>query len=131
MGEIIEISLVRCAATEDQRSEIITASLDRATLDERLISSSEQEMPADEAKGLHLAAASEEHGLVTYLQQVNKGGFFVYVGHPDDLQEHWFGEGTWVAFNDHQGTGHASKVGPQGCQRTFRMLRGHLPGGDA
>ena len=49
-------------------------------LDERLISRSEQVVAANEAKGLHLAADNEEHGLVTYLQQVTEGGFFVYVG---------------------------------------------------
>jgi len=34
--------------------------------------------------------------------------------------------GSWVAFNDDRGSGHASKVGPEGCVRTFRMLQGHL-----
>src|SRR6056300_163578 len=57
---------------------------------------------------------------------VTEGGFFVYVGEPSKLQEHWFGAGSWVAFNDHEGSGHASKVGPDGCTRTFRMLRGRL-----
>ena len=80
----------------------------------------------NQAKGLHLAAAHPEHGQVTYLQEVTEGGFFVYVGEPDALQEHWFGAGSWVAFCDDSGSGHASKAGPEGCTRTFRMLRGHL-----
>ena len=126
MNELIEISLVRVADTDDMRSELVATTLDRAVLESRVISESQQELAANEAKGLHLAAESEEHGLVTYLQQVIEGGFFVYVGDPANLEEHWFGEGTWVAFNDHRGTGHASKVGPNGCKRTFRMLRGHL-----
>lgn len=126
MSDLINLSLVRCADSLDQKSEMVTATLSRAELEARLISESQQELVAGEAKGLHLAAESPEYGLVTYLQQVSDGGFFVYVGDPNHLEEHWFGEGTWVAFNDHQGTGHASKVGPDGCRRTFRMLRGHL-----
>lgn len=126
MSDLIEMSLVRCAITDDKRSEMVSTTLERAVLEERLISESQQELAANEAKGLHLAAESEEHGLVTYLQQVTEGGFFVYVGDPANLEEHWFGEGSWVAFNDHQGIGHASKVGPDGCKRTFRLLRGNL-----
>ena len=105
---------------------MVTTTLDREQLESRLIVESQQELDADQAKGLHLAAESEDHGLVTYLQQVTEGGFFVYVGDPGNLEEHWFGEGMWVAFNDHRGTGHASKVGPHGCKRVLRMLRGHL-----
>ena len=126
MNDLIELSLVRCTETDDKRSEMVSVTLDRAVLEERLISESQQVVAANEAKGLHLAAENEEHGLVTYLQQVTDGGFFVYVGDPSNLEEHWFGEGSWVAFNDHQGTGHASKAGPDGCKRIFRMLRGHL-----
>jgi hypothetical protein len=126
MGELIELSLVRCAATDDKRAEMIRTTLDPAQIEQQLIHESEQVIEADQAKGLHLAAVDKEHGPVTYLQQVTDGGFFVYVGDPASLEEHWFGEGSWVAFNDHEGTGHASKVGPDGCTRTFRMLRGHL-----
>lgn len=126
MSEKIELSLVRCADTEDLRSEVVPTLLDRSGMEERLISSSEQVLEADEAKGLHLAADHEVHGEVTYLQQVTEGGFFVYVGDPASLEEHWFGPGTWVAFNDHRGSGHASKVGPDGCTRTFHLLRGRL-----
>lgn len=126
MSDSIEIRLVRCSASPDERSEMTATSLERSELDNRLISETQQEVPANEAKGLHLAAEHEEHGMVTYLQQVTEGGFFVYVGDPSNLEEHWFGAGSWVAFNDHKGTGHASKVGPEGCKRTFRLLRGHL-----
>lgn len=126
MSDRIALSLVRCASTDDKRSEIVETSISRADLEERLISQAEQIVAANEAKGLHLAAASDEHGLVTYVQEVIQGGFFVYVGDPNELQEHWIGAGSWVAFIDHEGTGHASKVGPDGVKRNFRMLKGHL-----
>ncbi|MFK8110785.1 MAG: hypothetical protein AB8B91_01205 [Rubripirellula sp.] len=103
-----------------------TITIDESVLTERLIRQAEQVLAADEAKGMHLAADDAEHGEVTYLQEVLEGGFFVYVGQPDALQEHWFGAGSWVAFNDHEGSGHASKVGPDGCKRNFRLLRGRL-----
>ncbi|MGI9470498.1 MAG: hypothetical protein ACR2NZ_03120 [Rubripirellula sp.] len=101
-------------------------SIDASDLESRTLSSTVQQVTANEAKGLHLAAEHPEHGQVTYLQEVTDGGFFVYVGAPDALEEHWFGPGSWVAFNDDHGSGHASKVGPDGCTRTFRMLRGHM-----
>lgn len=126
MSELIELSLVRCSKTDDKRSEIVPTTLDRVVLEDRLISETVQDLEPNLARGLHLAATHEEHGLVTYLQHVTEGGFFVYVGEPSNLQEHWFGEGSWVAFNDHEGSGHASKVGPEGCKRTFRLLHGNL-----
>jgi len=126
MDEVINVSLVRCDESPDQRSEMVSTSIERSLIEKRSISASEQQIAANEAKGLHLAAAHPDHGVVTYLQEVTQGGFFVYVGEPDELQEHWFGTGSWVAFNDDRGSGHASKVGPDGCTRTFRMLGGHL-----
>ena len=126
MSETIHLSLVCCDDSPNKLSRVVQVEIDAALLEDRLISTAEQELAADEAKGLHLAAHHPDHGIVTYLQQVNEGGFFVYVGDPKNLQEHWFGPGTLVAFNDDQGPGHASKVGPQGCKRTFRMLRDHL-----
>ena len=123
---MIALSLVRCDSTRDKRSEIVQASISQADLESRLIRQAEQVVAANEAKGLHLAAADEEHGLVTYVQEVTEGGFFVYVGDPDELQEHWVGAGSWIGFIDHEGTGHASKVGPDGVKRNFRMLKGHL-----
>jgi hypothetical protein len=126
MEETINVSLVRCAELPLKPSEMASTTLTPAAIAEKVISAVEQKLDANEAKGLHLAAAHAEHGQVTYLQEVTEGGFFVYVGEPDALEEHWFGAGTWVAFNDDAGSGHASKVGPDGCTRTFRMLRGHL-----
>ncbi len=126
MEEAIKVSLVRCAEMPTKPSEMASTTLAPAALAEKLITTTQQSLDANEAKGLHLAAAHPEHGQVTYLQEVTEGGFFVYVGKPDALEEHWFGAGDWVAFNDDAGSGHASKVGPDGCTRTFRMLRGHL-----
>ncbi len=126
MEEAIKVSLVRCAEMPTKPSEMASTTLTPAALAEKTITTAQQNLDANEAKGLHLAAAHPEHGQVTYLQEVTEGGFFVYVGEPDTLEEHWFGAGDWVAFNDDAGSGHASKVGPDGCTRTFRMLRGHL-----
>ena len=126
MQEAIKVSLVRCATMPLKRPEMASATLLPAAIAEKTIATVQQKLNANEAKGLHLAAAHPEHGQVTYLQEVTEGGFFVYVGEPDALQEYWFGVGDWVAFNDDAGSGHASKIGPDGCTRTFRMLRGHL-----
>ena len=126
MEAAIKVSLVRCAARPLTRSEMASTTLAPEALAERTITTVQQKLEANEAKGLHLAAAHPEHGQVTYLQEVIEGGFFVYVGEPGALEEHWFGSGSWVAFKDDAGSGHASKVGPDGCTRTFRMLRGHL-----
>jgi hypothetical protein len=91
-----------------------------------VLESSEQQLAAGDSRDLHNAAHHAEHGPVTYLQQVTSGGFSVFVGAPDDLQETFFGKGTFVAFIDDQGPGHGSKVGPDGVTRTFRILKGHL-----
>ena len=63
---------------------------------------------------------------MTYFQQVNRGGFTVIVGAPDDLRETWFGTRSFVAFIDDDGPGHGSRVGPDGVQRTLRVLNGHI-----
>ena len=126
MPEMIPVSLVRCDETDACRSQMTQTSILREALDARTLSTAVQQVAANEAKGMHLAAPHPDHGEVTYLQEVTQGGFFVYVGAPESLQEHWFGPGSWVAFNDDRGSGHASKVGPEGCTRTFRMLKGHL-----
>lgn len=75
---------------------------------------------------MHLAVSDQWDQKVTFLQEIHDGGFYVYVGDPSCLQEHYFGPGSWVAFNDDQGAGHASKVGPSGCTRTMRVLSGHF-----
>ena len=63
---------------------------------------------------------------MTYLQQVNKGGFAVLVGNPKKLTQRFFEAGTFVGFIDSEGPGHESKVGPKGVERTFRLIKGHL-----
>jgi len=122
----IKISIVCCDDTPEQHSKIVAAAIDESILTSRLLDSAEQILPPHEAKGLHNAAPHPDHGLVTYLQQVNEGGFAVLVGDPDDLQETYFGAGAYVGFIDSEGPGHASKVGPDGVKRTFRILKGHL-----
>ena len=95
-------------------------------MEERLLDTIEQKVPANEEREMHNAAHHAEHGPVTYLQQVNEGGFSVLVGESDSLQETFFGPGSLIAFMDDLGPGHASKVGPEGVSRTLRVLKGHL-----
>ena len=111
----------------EKLSQIVESELDSAQLDELVLDTIEQTVAASEAKGLHNAAHHAEHGAVTYLQQVNAGGFSVLFGRPNELQEASFAAGSYVAFIDDQGPGHGSKVGPDGVQRTLRVLKGHLP----
>lgn len=122
----LAISIVCCDDTPDRHTQIISLEVDSSVVDEMMVETHEQELDAGTARGLHNAAHHDEHGPVTYLQNVNTGGFFVTVGHPDELQETFFGPGTWVAFTDDEGPGHGSRVGPDGVQRTLRILKGHL-----
>ncbi len=126
MSKSIPISVVCCQANAQKHTHIVSKEMDESVLTENLISQTVQELQTGKANDLHLAALHEEYGKVTYLQHVTQGGFFVYVGDPENLTEHWFGEGQYVAFIDSEGTGHASRVGPDGCTRTFRLLKGHL-----
>lgn len=122
----LSVNVVCCEDTAEKHSRIVQANLDSSLLDELLLESAEQEVGPNEARGLHNAAHHAEHGPVTYLQQVNEGGFGVLVGDPENLQEVFFGPGSYVAFIDSEGPGHESKVGPDGVKRTFRMLKGHI-----
>ncbi len=122
----LKVSVVCCEKTAEKYSRIVETELDSEVIEERVIEVSEQQLPAGESRELHNAAHHAQHGPVTYLQQVNSGGFSVFVGAPDNLQETFFGAGSLVAFMDDQGPGHGSKVGPDGVQRTFRILKGHL-----
>ena len=126
MNEVIQMSLVRCDGSQDGPSEMVQIAVDRSVIDERLISRTEEVLEPGRARGLHLAADQDAYGAVTYLQHITAGSFFVYVGNPDQLEEHVFGPGDWVGFNDNRGLGHASKVGPEGCTRMFHLLRGQL-----
>lgn len=126
----INVSVVCCDHSNSEQSKIVDIEIDRASIEERLLDTADQILPAGEAKGLHNAAHHTQHGPVTYLQQVNEGGFYVLTGDPNNLQETFFGPGSYVAFIDDQGPGHASRVGPDGVRRTFRMLHGHLEVGN-
>lgn len=122
----LKISVVCCEDSPEQHSRIVETTLPSSQLDDLLLETAEQEVAANEEKGLHNAAHHAQHSPVTYLQQVNEGGFSVLVGDPQNLKDVFFGKGTYVAFIDAEGPGHASKVGPNAVQRTFRMLKGHI-----
>lgn len=123
----LKISVVCCDDSSEKRSQIVETTLPESRLAELVLDTTEQEVGANEEKGLHNAAYHPEHGPVTYLQQINEGGFSVLVGDPENLTDVFFGAGSYVAFIDADGPGHASKVGPDGVKRTFRMLKGHIP----
>jgi len=122
----LKISVVCCDDSPEKLSKIVEAELDSDLLDDLTLETIEQELAADEARDLHNAAHHAEHGPVTYLQQVNEGGFSVLVGEPGKLAPTYFGAGNYVAFIDDEGPGHGSKVGSEGVKRTLRILKGHL-----
>lgn len=122
----LKISVVCCEDSAEKLSTIVETSLDSVWLDELVLDTVEQEVAAGESRGLHNAAHHVEHGPVTYLQQVQEGGFSILFGDPDNQQEAFFGAGSYVAFIDNEGPGHGSKVGPEGVKRTLRVLKGHL-----
>jgi hypothetical protein len=126
MSEMIEMSLVRCDGSSDGPSEMVRIRIERSVIDAQLVSRTEEVLEPGRSRGLHLAADNEIHGAVTYLQHITEGSFYVYVGKPEQLEEHVFVPGDWVGFNDNRGLGHASKVGPAGCTRTFHLLTGQL-----
>ena len=123
---MLKLSVVCCDDTPAKLSRIVETELDSKSLDALVLETIEQQLAAGEAKPLHNAAHHAKHGPVTYLQQIHQGGFSVFVGAPDRLQEMFFGAGSLVAFIDDQGPGHGSKVGPEGVRRTLRVLKGHL-----
>lgn len=119
-----KINVVCCDNSPDKFSQIVEYELDMENVE--VIETIEQQLGPHFPRDLHNAAHHETHGPVTYLQQVNEGGFAVYVGPPDQLTEHFFGPGSLIGFMDDQGPGHGSKVGPDGVKRTLRVLKGHL-----
>lgn len=120
------ISIVCCDDSAERISRIVPSTIDQDYIDSHLLETTEQTVAANEQREMHNAAHHAEHGPVTYLQQVNEGGFAVMVGPADDLRETFFGPGSLIAFMDDEGPGHASKVGPEGVVRTLRVLIGHL-----
>ncbi len=122
----LKISVVCCSDTSEKYAHIIETDLDSDTVEALVLETEEQQLPAGKTRELHNALHHPEHGPVTYLQQVNEGGFSLLVGEPDHLQETFFGAGSYIAFIDDEGPGHASKVGPDGVKRTLRVLKGHL-----
>lgn len=122
----LKISVVCCDDSVEKRSRIVEVEVDSATIEARTLDTIAQQLDANEAKGLHNAAHHAEHGPVTYLQEVQTGGFAVLVGDPTNLQSVFFGPGQYVGFMDDQGPGHGSQVGPDGVTRTLRIVKGHL-----
>lgn len=119
-----KIRVICCSDTPEKFSRITDFDLDLDSME--VLETIEQELGPHFPRDMHNAAHHETHGPVTYLQQVNEGGFAVYVGPPDQLTEHFIGPGMMAAFMDDQGPGHGSKVGPDGVIRTLRVLKGHL-----
>lgn len=118
------IRVICCDDSPQKFSQIVEYDLD---LDKaEVLETIEQQLGPHFPRDMHNAAHHETHGPVTYLQQVNEGGFAVYVGPPDKLEEHFIAAGQMAAFMDDQGPGHGSKVGPDGVKRTLRVLKGHL-----
>lgn len=122
----VSLAVVCCEPTAPHHSRVVDITMSRQEFDARVLRTTEQRLGAGEARELHNAAHDPEHGPVTYVQEVHEGGFSVFAGVPDRLQERFFGPGTFVAFMDDQGPGHASRVGPEGVRRTLRVLKGHL-----
>ena len=121
-----QITVVHCDDSDARLSRFSDCKISADEIDHRLIETIEQRLDPGVERELHNAAHHEEHGPLTYLQQIQEGGFSVFVGEPGRLQERFFEKGRWVAFIDDQGPGHASKFGPQGVTRTLRVLKGHL-----
>lgn len=122
----IPLAVVYCDPTAPHHSRVTDLTLPRSEFEDRVIRTIEQKLGAGEARELHNAAHDPEHGPVTYVQEVHEGGFSVFTGPPDGLQERFFGPGTFVGFMDDLGPGHASRVGSEGVRRTLRVLKGHL-----
>ena len=119
------IKVICCSDTPERFSQIVNFDLH---LDEmEVLETIDQQLGPHYPRDLHNAAHHEQHGAVTYLQEVHEGGFAVYVGPPDSLEEHFIGPGMMAAFMDDEGPGHGSKVGPEGVKRTLRVIKGHLP----
>lgn len=122
------IHLVRNDGSAAGTAEVVRMVVALEEIEQRLISRTEEKLPAGRARGLHLAENHPEHGPVTYLQEILDGEFYVYVGTEQQLDEHCFRAGDWVGFIDNHGLGHASRVGNAGCRRRFHFLRGQITG---
>ncbi|MCO8121717.1 hypothetical protein NHH03_08215 [Stieleria sp. TO1_6] len=122
----LTLRVICCDDTPERHTQIVTLEIPAETIERQVLETVEQTIEAGVERGLHNAAHHPDHGPVTYFQTVHSGGFYVTVGAPDDLQESYFGPGSLVAFCDDQGPGHGSRVGPEGVQRTLRVLKGLL-----
>lgn len=128
VAKVFVVNIVKPCSDEHSHFRIprFEVEVDFDALTKRVLETIKQELDAGTARELHNAAHHPEHGPVTYFQQVNRGGFTVIVGAPDNLRKTWFGTGSFVAFMDDEGPGHGSRVGPEGVQRTLRVLEGRI-----
>lgn len=119
--QLTPVAVVRYEDTKRKLSVFVDVAVDLQLLQERQLGTETvEELPKDASHGMRNAVHHPEYGVVTYLQQVVTGGVFVYVNDPKKLQERFFGPGSWVAFQDAKGPGHAQRVGPDGA--TVRTL---------
>lgn len=123
--KLTQITVVRFEDTKRKLSVFVDVAVDLDMLQERQIGTETiEELPKQTSHGLRNADHHPEHGVVTYMQEVVKGGVFVYVNDPKKLQERFFGSGSWVAFQDAKGPGHAQRVGPEGATVRTILIKG-------
>ena len=123
--KLTPVAVVRYEDTKRKLSVIVDVAVDLQLLEERQLGTETvEELPKDASHGMRNAVHHLEHGVVTYMQQVVAGGVFVYVNDPKKPQERFFGPGSWVAFQDAKGPGHAQRVGPGGATVRTLLIKG-------
>ena len=123
--KLTPVTVVRFEDTKRKLSVFVDVTVDLGLLEERQLGTETiEELPKDASHGMRNAVHHPEYGVVTYMQQVVKGGVHVYVNDPKKLQERYFGPGSWVAFQDAKGPGHAQRVGPDGATVRTLLIKG-------
>ena len=123
--KLTPVTVVRFEDTKRKLSVFVDVTVDLGLLEERQLGTETiEELPKDASHGMRNAVHHPEHGVVTYMQQVVKGGVHVYVNDPKKLRERYFGPGSWVAFQDAKGPGHAQRVGPDGATVRTLLIQG-------
>lgn len=124
LENLTPVAVVRYEDSKRKLSVFIDVAVDLKLVEERQLGEETiEELPKDTTHGLRNAVHHPEHGVVTYMQVV-KGSVFVYVNDPKKLQERCFGAGSWVAFQDAKGPGHAQRVGPEGATVRTLLIKG-------
>ena len=113
---------------QDQVSEIYEGELKVSQFRERFIKrtlSIEQQLKkAGEKKTPHNAAPDEEGRAITHILMIHEGGVSIGVG--KELRQKYFGKDWLICFTDQKGKGHCSRVGSDGCDRTYFRVSGHI-----